>query len=97
MADIITYSTLKQFVEKTVGRPLNTDMFWGTHEVVVYPLENRKAFFRVFHNLGRVSTRRKPHKKDNGNMLRMDMVHNIVHHYQTTQIFPQGKIRVIPG
>ena len=97
MADIITFSTLKQFVEQTVGNPLNTDMFWGTHEIVVYPLENRKAFFRVFDNLGRTSTRKKPHKKDNGHTLKMDMVHKIVHHYQTMQKFPQGKIRVIPG
>jgi hypothetical protein len=97
MADIITFSTLKQFVEQTVGNPLNTDMFWGTHEIVVYPLENRKAFFRVFDNLGRTSTRKKPHKKDNGHTLKMDMVHKIVHHYQTIKTFPQGKIRVIPG
>jgi hypothetical protein len=97
MTEIITYSTLKKFVEKTVGKPLNTDIFWGSHEIVVYPQSIRRVHFKLLNNLGRTSTRRKPHKKDNGNMLKMDMVRKLVLHFQETKVFPTKKTRVIPG
>lgn len=97
MVDIITFSTLKKFVEQKVDRPLNTDIFWGTHEVVVWPQKMERIHINLLNNLERVSSRKKPHKKDNGNTLKMDMVTKLVHHFQTLKVFPQGKIRVIPG
>lgn len=98
MTDVITFSTLKLFTEKSVKKNLNTDIFWGTHEVVVYPQRKAElAHFNLLNNLGRVSTKKKPHKKDNGNTLKMSMVHKLVHHFQTLGTFPRNTIRVIPG
>lgn len=93
---IITFQDLKLFAEREVGHPLNTDMFWGTHEIFVYPPKMEKTYFRLFTNLKRKSYKGKYHKKDNGHCLTVDMVQKLVHHFQKVKVFPLGAVKVIP-
>lgn len=94
--NIVTFDTLKKFIERETRVPLNTDMFWGSHPIFVYPQKMERAHFHLLTNLARTSRRTKPHKKDNGNTLKMDMVPRLVWHLQTVKKFPLGVIKVIP-
>lgn len=93
---IITFSDLKKFAEREAGIHLNTDIFWGTHEIFVYPPKREEVHFRLFTNLKRNSFKGKYHKKDNGHTLKVDMVPKLVHHFQKVKIFPLGAVKVIP-
>ena len=93
---IITYKDLKLFAEQECGISLNTDMFWGTSEIFVYPPSRERVYFRLFTNLKRTSKKGKYHKKDNGHCLTVDMVRPLVHHFQKTKVFPLGAVKVIP-
>ena len=93
---IITFKDLKKFAERETGIPLNTDIFWGLHEMFVYPPKMERVHFRLFTNLKRKSYKGKYHKKDNGHTLTVDMVRPIVHHFQRTGVFPLGAVKVIP-
>lgn len=92
----ISFADLKLFAEKAAKTSLNVDLFWGSQAITVYPQENRKAYFKLFKNLARVSHKRKPHKKDNGHTLMTSDIPKIVHHFQTVGTFPPSTIKVIP-
>ena len=93
---VVTYDTIRKFVEKEVGMPLNVDIFWGTTTQFVYPPKMERVYFRLFKNLALKSYKGKYHKKDNGHTLTPDMVPKIVHHFQKMGTFPLGAVKVIP-
>jgi hypothetical protein len=94
--NIITFETLKKFIDREARVTCNVDLFWGLQEVIVYPTKFERVSFRLFRNLRRNSTKFKPHKRDNGHTVYMSDVPKIVRHFQKLKIFPLGAIKVIP-
>ncbi len=94
--EVITFGDLRKFAEQEAGIPLNVDMFWGSHEIFVYPPKQEYMDFRLFINLRRTSYKGKYHKKDNGHTLHNGMVKRLVHHFQKAKVFPLGAVKVIP-
>ena len=92
----ITYQQVQTLVEAKIGMPVNVDMFWGSHEVMVYPPKMEVVYFRLFRNLARASTKKKPHKRDNGHTLTMNDVHKIIWHFCKTKVLPLGSYKVVP-
>lgn len=97
MAKEITFSEVKKTIEEYIGMELGVDMFWGTAPIFVPHKDKRSTHFRMFTNLARKSTRLKPHKKDNGNVLRNEDVKPAIWHLTTIHKLPLGAYKVIPG
>jgi hypothetical protein len=94
--NVISYPTLRKFIEDKAGMPLNVDLFWGQKEKVVYPPKRERVYFRLFKNLQRTSHKGRYHKKDNGHTIMTGDVEKYVHHFQKVGVFPLGAIKVIP-
>lgn len=97
MATEIKFSEVKTIIENYIGMPLATDMFWGSKEIFVPHKDKRTTHFRLFRNMARKSTRIKPHKKDNGNVLTNEDVKPAIWHLTTIHEMPLGSYKVIPG
>ncbi len=94
--NVITYNTLKRFIEREAGQLLNTDLFWGKQEIKVFPPKKERLYFNLFRNLRRTSFKGKYHKKDNGHTIISSDIPKYIYHFQKTKVFPYGAITVIP-